>query len=166
MSEVKIAAVGQIDLAQARELAVLVDLEARWENLRHSRPRDSGGSVTPASLRTIQNAYAAFRVKLVAYNKRHKPAHVPELLLNNPSRLGAWCRAMRDLHVQVENDSDGLCPAPLLEKAYRCADRVSARMKKDSFSRAASPETIRVAIEELEALVQWCDDLAGPVATT
>ena len=32
-------------------------------------------------------AYDAFRGKLVAYNRRYAPAHVPELLLNTPPRL-------------------------------------------------------------------------------
>ena len=57
-----------------------------------------------------QRAYEVFHAKLVAYNKRHTPAHVPELLLNSPSRLGMWCCRMRDLYLQVEHDPQSHCP--------------------------------------------------------
>jgi hypothetical protein len=107
-----------------------------------------------------QKAYEAFHTKLVAYNHRYTPAHVPELLLNTPSRLGIWCRTMRDLFLKVEHDPQGHCPVHLLEKAYRWADRVSTRMNKDRVSRSSPLGTIRAAIQDLEALVQWCDDLA------
>jgi hypothetical protein len=121
--------------------------------------------LTTPDLLGVQKAYATFRARLTAYNKRYKPAHVPELMLNTPFRVGAWCRAMRDLYLQVEHDAQGLSPAPLLEKAYRCADRASALMKKGSVNRSAPPGTIRDAIGELEALVRWCDDLTGAAAT-
>ncbi len=165
MSEMSRAPVGNLDPTQARELAVLVELEARWENLRKNQRRDAEGKLTLPNLVAIQKAYASFRVNLVAYNKRYKPAHVPELLLNTPARVGAWCRAMRDLYRQVENDAKGLCPTPLLEKAYRSADRVSVLMKKDPATRAAPTGSIRDAILEMDALVKWCDDLLGVTAT-
>jgi hypothetical protein len=144
---------------------VLVDLEARWENLRHSSSRDSRGRLTTANLLAIQNAYAAFRVKLMVYNKLYKPAHVPELLLNTPSRLSAWCRAMRNLYRQVESDSQGLCPVAMLAKAYRCAQRVSVLMTTGPLVHSTPPATVQEAIGELEALIRWCDDLTGTVAS-
>ena len=183
MSQVSRGSVGTLDLAQAQELAILVELEARWENLRHAPSRESQrpersetapsagrGNVTEgrsrvANLVAIQNAYASFRLKLVAYNKRYLPVHVPELLLNTPLRLGPWCRAMRDLYLRVEPDAKGLCPVPVLEKAFRCADRVSVLMKTGPVTRSAPTLTIRQAIEELGALVGWCDALAGAAAT-
>jgi hypothetical protein len=165
MSELDKASVGTLDPAQARELAVLVDLEARWENLRYGPSRDSEGRMTPASLLAVQNAYAAFRVKLDAYNKRYRPAHVPELLLNTPLRLGAWCRAMRDLYLQVQHDAQFVSPVALLEKAHRCANRVSGLMKTSPINRSAPPTTVVDAIAELGALVQWCDDIAGAAAS-
>jgi hypothetical protein len=168
MSQMSTGSVGNVDFAQARELAVLVELEARWENLRHSPSRESGdakGRTRVANLVAIQNAYASFRVKLVAYNKRYRPAHVPELLLNTPVRLGAWCRAMRALYLRVEHDAAGLCPIPLLEKAYRCADRVSVLMKTAPVNRSTPSGRVREATEELEALVAWCDELAKGAAT-
>jgi len=160
MLEMKEATVVIGDPAQATNLAVLVDLEARWENLRKTRSRDPQTRSTLQDLQNKQKAYEAFRAKLVAYNKRHKPAHVPELLLNTPSRLGLWCRSMRDLYLQVENDPQGHCPVHLLEKAYRWADLLGARMNKPPVSRSTVPGNIRAAIRELEALGQWCDELA------
>ena len=111
-------------------------------------------------LQSKQKAYEAFHTKLVAYNNRYTPPHVPELLLNTPSRLGIWCRTMRDLYLKVEHDPQGHCPVHLLEKAYGWADSVSTRMNKHRVSRSTSPGTIRAAIQDLEALGPWCDDLA------
>ena len=165
MFETSSAVVGNNDPARARELAVLVDLEARWENMRKATPSPAAGRLSLPDLQGIQNAYTAFRAKLVAYNKRYKPAHVPELLLNTPTRVGTWCRAMRDLHLQIEQDAQALCPVHLLEKAYRCADRLSALMKTAPVNRAARPATIRDAISELDALAQWCDALSGAAVT-
>jgi hypothetical protein len=159
MPEVREVTAAKLDPAQAAELALLVDFEARWENLRKTpSPGHEVGS-TLQDLHGKQKAYEAFRTKLVAYNQRYSPAHVPELLLNTPSRLGIWCRTMRDLFLQVEHDPQGHSPVHLLEKAYRWADRMGVRMNKERVSRAEPPGTIRAAIRNLEALGQWCDDL-------
>ena len=160
MPEISEASVGDLDSAQATALSVLVDLEAHWENMRKIRSRDPEVRSTVQDLQGKQKAYEAFHTKLVAYNNRYSPAHVPELLLNTPSRLGIWCRTMRDLYLKVEHDPRGHCPVHLLEKAYGWADRVSARMNKERVSRSISPRTIRAAIQDLEALGQWCEDLA------
>ena len=90
MPEMRNAALGNLPAAQAAELALLVDLEARWENLRKTPAPDAAAATL--DLVDRQKSYETFRVKLVAYNDRHTPAHVPELLLNTPLRLGAWCR--------------------------------------------------------------------------
>ncbi len=66
---------------------------------------------------------------------------------------------MRDLYLRVEHDPRH-CPLHLLEKAYRWADRVGVRMNKVYVSRSTPPSTIEAAIRDLEALGQWCDDLA------
>jgi hypothetical protein len=111
-----------------------------------------------------QKAYEAFRGKLAAYNKRYKPEHRPEVLLNTPSRLGVWCRTMRDLYRRVEHHPRGHCPVHLLEKAYRWADRVGALTNKAPVSRSGPPGTIEAAIRDLEVLGQWCDGLSGVTA--
>jgi hypothetical protein len=159
MPEMKEASVRTLDPAQATELARLVDLEARWENLRKTPLQASEAGDTTQDLHRKQKAYDAFRARLLAYNKLYTPAHVPDLLLNTPPRLGIWCRRMRDLYLILENDPQGHCPVNLLEKAYRWADHVGIRLKKDRLSRSTPPSTIRAAIQDLEALGQWCDDL-------
>jgi hypothetical protein len=163
MPEMSKVPAGHLDPAQAAELAQLVDLEACWENLRKSRPPGPGVVPLTQDLKARQKAYEAFHDKLLAYNKRYTPAHVPELLLNTPVRLAAWCRTMRELCRQVEHAPPGHCPVNLLEKAHRCADRVAARLNlnNDRNGRSTPPSTIGVAIRELEALIQWCDGLVG-----
>ncbi len=163
MPEMKEASVRTRDPAQASELALLVDLEARWENLRKIPSQAAEAGATMQDLHVKQKAYDAFRARLVAYNKQYTPAHVPELLLNTPFRLGIWCRTMRDLYLLVEQDSQGHCPVYLLEKAYRWADHVGTRMNKDRVNRSTRPSNIQAVIRDLEALGQWCDDL-GKVA--
>jgi hypothetical protein len=161
MPEMSQAPAENPDPAQAAEVSLLVDLEARWENLRKPSPPGPAGKPDLRELLARQKAYEAFHSKLVAYNRRYTPGHVPELLLNTPVRLAAWCRAMRDLYRQVEHAPGGHCPAHLLEKAYRWADRVAARQDKDRVGRSPPPDTIGDAVRDLEALAQWCDALAG-----
>ena len=157
MPEIQNAPVGALDPVQAAELSLLVDLEARWENLRNVKLRHS-----LQDLQTRQKAYDAFHARLVAYNRRYTPTHVPELLLNTPLRLALWCRKMRDLYRQVEDMPQGHCPVHLLQKAYRCADHLATRLYTDPASRpAALPGTSHDTAGVLEALAQWCDALAG-----
>ena len=150
---------GSLGLAQAADLALLVELEARWENLRDAPSPASEAPATIPELHGKQKAYDAFRSRLAAYNKRYAPPHVPEVLLHTPARLGGWCRQMRELYLLAEYDPHGRCPADLVEKAYRWADRVAGRMKKDRVCRSPAPGTIRAAIEQLEALTRWCEEL-------
>jgi hypothetical protein len=147
-----------LEPAQAAELALLVDVEARWENLRKSSPSLERRLATQ-NLQRKQKAYETFFARLAAYNKRYVPAHVPEMLLNTPTRLGKWCRGMRRLYTHIEHDPHVPCPVHLLEKAYRWADCVAARKSKDHVGRSTPPGTIREAIRDLEMLARWCDDL-------
>jgi hypothetical protein len=56
----------------------------------------------------------------------------------------------------------GHCPVHLLEKAYRCADRLATRLHTEPASRPpALPGTSHDTAGTLEALAQWCDALAG-----
>lgn len=166
MSEVRETAPRNLSPAQATALAVLVELEARWENMRKGpSPAPQAGSST-LLLQGVQKAYDAFHTKLVAYNKQYAPAHVPELLLNTPLRLALWCRTMRDLYRAVEQDPQIPCPVQLLVKAHRWAHRIGVRIHKDAVCRSVSVGTIREAMEDLEGLVQWCEGLLPPVAAT
>jgi hypothetical protein len=152
---------GNLDPAQAADLCVLIDLEACWENMRKA---PGGAPEVDANSRDLlgrQRAYEAFRAKLAAYNSRYAPAHVPELLLNTPPRLATWCRKMRDLYLQTEHDPRSHCPAHLLEKAYRWADRIGLRLNRELIDRKPPPASTRAAIEELEGLAQWCENVAA-----
>ena len=122
-----VAATGP-DPAQARELSLLLELEACWENLRKTPERPQGAASNTQDLAAIQKAYDAFRRNLTAYNRRYAPAHASERLLNTPPRLAAWCRAMQQVYVRVRDDHQAQCPVQLLEKTYRWADRVSLRL--------------------------------------
>jgi hypothetical protein len=161
MPETRSVTPGTLDPAQAAELALLVELEARWENLRTNASPVPEVRLTSQALNGKQKAYEAFRAKLAGYNKRYAPVHVPELLLNTPARLGIWCRTMRGLYLRVEGDLQGPCPVHLLEKAYRWADRIAGKLSKDPITRSATPASIPDAIRALEAVGHWCDELAG-----
>ena len=145
--------------AQPAELSLLVDLEARWENLRVNRAVNAGKEDTVTHLHQKQKAYEAFHNKLAAYNKTFKPAHVAELLLNTPQRLGEWCRKMRDLYGRLEQSSSVRYPAHLMEKAYRAADRVAERLQKGHIERPAATADASGAMRELDALAAWCESV-------
>jgi hypothetical protein len=163
MQDTKTARRTALDPVQAAELTWLVDLEARWENLRHDRARARQAQAPTDDLLEMQKAYDAFRSKLNAYNKLYEPAHVPELLLNTPARLGKWCRAMSEVYACVENDPQGHCPTALLKKAYRYADQVAARLSTDPFPPPSATADIQGTIYYLNALSQWCDQqVAAP----
>jgi hypothetical protein len=147
--------------AQAAELALLIELEARWENLRTPRSPSAEEPSANDELHAKQKAYDAFRARMRTYNLRHKPAHVPELLLNTPARLGAWCRWVRKVYGLAEHDAPVPCPAHLVEKAYRSADKLAGKVAREPAARSAPPDTTQAALRELEALAEWCDGLAA-----
>ena len=150
MPALRAAPAGNPDPAQAAELALLVELEARWENLRKPPSGTAEVPSTAQELHGRQKTYEAFRAGLAAYNRRYRPPHIPELLLNTPARLGLWCRAMRDLYLRVEHDPGVGHPTHLLEKAYRWADRVAGKMGKGRIPRPRPPGSIREAIQGFE----------------
>jgi hypothetical protein len=139
--------------SRSEELVVLVELEAHWENLRAART--SAGPSSLQELQRNQRAYEAFHSKLIAYNKRHAPAHIPELLINTADRLEQWCDKMSALFAGL---ADGAAfPSQLLEKAYRLADRIATQKRCE---RAVRPTPgARSAVRELQVLVKWCTEL-------
>jgi hypothetical protein len=137
--------------SRCAELAVLLDLEARWENLRASRT--SAGPSSLQELQRIQRAYEVFHAKLVAYNKRNAPAHIPELLINTSVRLELWCKKVSALFIAL--DDGAAFSAHLLEKAYRLADAIAIRRNREPATRPASDEA-RCVARELEILATWC----------
>jgi hypothetical protein len=161
MPETREASVEKLQPGQAIALCKLVEMEACWENLRRTPSSDPTVTATKSDLLARQKAYDVFRARLVAYNKECRPQHVPELLLNNPSRLGTWCRRMRDLFLLVQHDAECQCPVSLVEKAYWCADRISLRLNEPCVRRSTTQTTMEGAILALEALSRWCDALAS-----
>jgi hypothetical protein len=152
MSDAKTSA---LDTAQAFELAAVVELEARWENLRAAQ-----GVPTLQTLHGKQKAYEAFRVKLATYNKRYSPAYISELLLNTSERLGLWCRTLRNLFAQLEGNTQVRCPAQCLEKAYRWAELIARKETKPPVIRNV-PASTQEAVLALDGLCQWCATLAS-----
>jgi hypothetical protein len=146
---------------QAAELSQLVDLEARWENLRAEGADKSEKEGAFTKLQQKQKAYEAFHTKLKDYNKVFRPPHVPELLLNTPHRLREWCRKMRDLHARVERNDTLPYPANLMEKAYRSAERVASRVNQESVARPTASRNASEVAQELESLACWCDNVAA-----
>jgi hypothetical protein len=143
---------------QARELAMLIELEACWENLRVGPPKTPELAASLKELQHKQKAYEAFRVKLVAYNKAYRPAHVPELLLNTPDRLSAWCQSMVALNLAIQDDQ--AYPTHLLEKAHRWANQLSDKLKAVRITRPPVARTVAGAILELQNIAQWCTSLS------
>jgi hypothetical protein len=135
------------------ELAQLVELQARWENL----PTAAGRGVP--DLIAKQAAYEAYRSRQAAYNARHERAYDPPAVKHSPARLAAWLRAMRDLFARAEDDPRCPCPVHVLEKARRSAARMGERLRSEPPA-ASEPATIRAAVEGLEALAGWCDTVA------
>src|SRR5205814_9393332 len=101
----------------------------------------------------------AFQAHLVAYNQRYAPAHIPELLLNTPARLGKWCWLMRDLCRKVEQAGQIQDCSYLAAKAYRWADKIARRVGKDPVSRESAPGESKHIADVLEFVGQWCSDL-------
>jgi hypothetical protein len=159
MPEVRNVAEEEIGAAQAAELAVLLNLEARWENLRAAKSGTPRGPSATSDLHAVQMAYDAFRTQLRAYQMRFSPTHEPELLLNTPARLASWCRQVRDLHLRPGLSAQARSPVHLLEKAYRWADRLAGKRGKERVCRASPPSTGEAVCRDLEAVATWCDTL-------
>jgi hypothetical protein len=159
MPEVRNVAEEEIGAAQAAELAVLLNREARWENLRAARSGTPRVPSVTSDLHAVQRAYDAFRAQLRAYQMRFSATHATELPLNTPGRLGSWCRQVRDLNVRSELSVETHSPVHLLEKAYRWADRLAGKRGKERMSRATPPSTVEAVFRDLEAVAAWCDTL-------
>jgi hypothetical protein len=148
------SAAGRLTPARAAELARVLDLQSRWENLR------AEGTPSTAQLHALQTAFEAYRVRMAAYTARDRSEPVPELSPTKPDRLGAWCRTVRAVLSRAER---GECPTHVLEKAHRVADRIAARVKAEPAGRG-SPTDLAGAIRQLDAVIAWCDGLGDGLA--
>jgi hypothetical protein len=132
--------------AQAADLVRVLDLQARWENHRDD-PATTASCV--ADLQIRQRAHDAFQAALREYAGKHRNASVPETTQNMPDRLAIWCRAL----LAVCRRAESQCPANVMVKVYRLADRIAARTGKEPASRGTA--------DELDAVIAWCDSQAA-----
>jgi hypothetical protein len=130
--------------AQAADLVRVLDLQARWENQRDHPARSAASA---ADLHARQKAHAALQTALREYAGKYRGAAVPETTQNVPDRLVAWCRVLR----AVCRRAEGVCPADVMAKVYRLADRIAARTGKEAVGRSG----------ELDAVIAWCESLAA-----
>lgn len=151
MAQLNETAAEQLGPDQAAELARVIDLEARWENMRVDRPGPGHGTL---DLQNRQRTYEAFRSHLAAYVARYRTSRVPELTPNGPDRLGAWCRSVRAVLRRARPGTE--CPGHAIEKAYRLTDRLAVRLGKEPLARTA-PDSAEAAIRELDGIIRWCE---------
>src|SRR5262245_8728470 len=152
-----------LDPAQAAELARVIDLHARWENLR-ANPARLTAAYSVLDLQELQRAFEAYRVRQAAYTARYHAAEIPELTRNSPERVGTWCRVVRAVFRRAEREAGSAYPAHAVEESLRLADQIAARRKKDPVERVAPENSIGGAIRILDMVIRWCDGLADPVA--
>lgn len=165
MSQMSEHAAETLDPAQAAELVRVIDLQARWENMRAEPTGADGGYSTP-DLHGRQRTYEVFRSRLAAYTARYKAAEVPETTLNTPGRVGVWCRTVRAVFRRARHEAGAECPTHAIEKAYRLADRIAARLKVEPVGRGSPPDGIAAAVGALDAVILWCDELAAPLTSS
>ena len=70
--------------------------------------------------------------------------------------------AMGGLFALVARDPRCACPAQVVERAHRWADRIALVSNREPAARASPPADVRDAIRALEALAAWC--AARPIA--
>src|SRR5262245_2529218 len=116
--------------AQAAELARVLDLQARWENMRDDTASAHGVN-SVSHLQGLQRAFEAFRVRMAEYSARHRSAQIPDLTPSGPDRLGAWCRTVRAVFRRAVGEAGDDCPAHVAATAHRMAARIAARGKTD-----------------------------------
>lgn len=145
------AAAEELTPARAAELARVLDLQARWQNLR------DGGSQSTARLQALQVAFENYRVRLAAYTARNQAEPVPELTPTKPGRLGTWCKTVRGVLRRAEELE---CPTHVVAKAHRVADQIAGRLQAEPVVRG-EPTDVAGAVRALEAVIGWCARLDG-----
>ena len=144
----------RLEPVRASELARVLDLQSRWENMR----ADGGDST--AQLQALQKAFEAYRLRLAEYTARHRSEQTPDLSPSGPNRLAAWCKTVRAVFRRA--GEGGECPSQVVTKAFRMADRIAERVKAEPVGRDTPPTDMPGAIRQLGAVIVWCEALAGP----
>src|SRR5450631_93594 len=89
MTQMNESTAARLTPARAAELAQVLDLQSRWENLR------AEGNDSTLQLQTLQSAFEAYRSCLASYVARDQSDAIPELTPTKPGRLGTWTRTVR-----------------------------------------------------------------------
>lgn len=151
MTQMTETAADRLTPDRAAELARVLDLQAKWENLR------ADGNDSTARLQALQRAFEEYRVRLTAYSARDRSEPIPELSPTGPGRLGTWCRTVRAV-LRRAAGADG--PLHIVAKAHRLADRIAARGSAAVAGRE-TPADLAGAIRQLDLVIAWCDELAA-----
>ena len=72
MPEITEVSVGTLELTQATKLSLLVDLEARWENLRKTPSQPSERTAAKEDLEGIQKAYPKSKLAIEPFDDLSK----------------------------------------------------------------------------------------------
>ena len=157
MSQLTEALAEALPPAQAAALARVIDLQARWENLRDN-PGKPPSEYTAPDLHVRQKAYEAFRAARADYSTKFRAIDVPETSLNTPERVAAWAKMVRAVFGRADG---GECPAAAVEKGYRLADKIATRLKRIPVPRGPLA-TIADAVAAMGEVVRWCEAQAAP----
>ena len=124
----------------------------------HRDDPDKRASST-ADLQARQKAFDAFWSARREYAAAHRDTPLPEPTQNAPARLAVWCRTLRAVFRRAESGN----PAQVMIKVYRLADRTAARAGTEVIGRAPVGD-LAAAINELSAVIAWCEALVGPTS--
>ena len=151
MTQMNESAAERLTPVRAAELAQVLDLQSRWENLR------ADGKDSTAHLQSLQTAFEAYRVRMAAYTAQDRSEPIPELSPTKPGRLGVWCGTVRAVLRRAES---GDCPTHIVAKAHRVADQIAVRLKSKQGG-WETPKDMAGAIRQFDMVIAWCDGLAG-----
>jgi len=138
---------------QATALVRVLDLQAKW----HGLLADKQQTGSPPDLLARQKGNDAYRAALHEYGTKYPGAVVPEPTHAIPDRFGAWCRVLRIVFGKTESGNS----TAVLDKVYRLADRIAARMSQEPVARTTASDSAG-AVRELEAIIAWCEALVPP----
>ena len=154
------ATAGRMNPAQAAELVRVLDLQARWENLRTDHGRGAAAD-THVALRERQQAFDAYRAGQLAYIGRYKTDPLPDVPRHAPDRVAAWCRIVSAVLRRAEPEAGVGYPAHVVARAFGLAGRIAERMNTDPPGWATSADTVTAAVDMLDAVARWCDGLSA-----
>jgi hypothetical protein len=130
---------------QAMALVRVIELQAKWDGLL----------ADGHSLHARQKANDAYQAALREYKTKYPKAVVPEPTQAVPERMVVWYRVLKAVFEKAESAN----PTAVMDKAYRLADRIAARMSKEPVGRTPADD-LAGAVRELDVVIAWCEALA------